>query len=114
MKHRFGNEWWDLLSPFILSDKWLRLVKAINKDIPNLIAEAGLEGDWDYTGGIIYSNKKSTTDDYTYLASNWAIPTLILNEEEEIPCFIIKENTRFNAHSKWDRISLNILNTEEI
>jgi len=32
LKNSFGNEWWELLSPFLLSEEWTHLVKSINKD----------------------------------------------------------------------------------
>lgn len=82
---------------------------------PQLTAEAGLQGDWDYTGGVIFEEGHPVDDSYTYLASNWATPTLILftGEEEilEIPCFTQDKNTRFHEGSKWDDKSLAVLST---
>ena len=67
--------------------------------------------DWDKAAEII--KNKPDLDSYTYLSSNWAIPTLILSwddeEQEEIDCWS-ETNERFNADSKWDQISLDILN----
>lgn len=91
-------------------DKAAEIIKEKLKTDKNLVAEAGLEGDWDYTGGVIFENGKPNSDDYTYLSSNWAIPTLIINDEEEIPCYTEDENTRFHSESKWDELSLSILN----
>ena len=88
------------------------LIKEKLKHNPDLIAEAGLEGDWDYTGGVIFENGKPTNDSYTYLASHWAIPTLIFYwggvEQESFDCWI-EQNDRFYSHSKWDEQSLKIL-----
>ena len=92
-------------------DKAAEIIREELKTDPNLIAEAGLEGDWDYTGGIIFENGKPISTDYTYLASNWAIPTLIINNEKEIPCFTIE--SRFDSESKWDDESLKILNSKK-
>ncbi len=80
----------------------------------DLRVEAGLQGDWNWTGGVIFEDSKPTNEQITYLSSNWAIPTLILEwdgeEQEEVECFVIKtENTRFHSDSKWDEKSLNIL-----
>lgn len=93
-------------------DKAAEIIKDRLKEHPNLRAEAGLEGDWNYTGGVIFEDGVPVTDDYTYLASNWAIPTLILTydggDEEAIPCYIEK-NGRFSEDTKWDEESLSIL-----
>ena len=93
-------------------DKAAKLIKEKLIEHPNLKAEAGLEGDWDYTGGIIFEEGKPTNDEYTYLSSNWAVPTLILSwddtEQEEIACFT-EESQRFSEDTKWDPTSLLIL-----
>ena len=93
-------------------DKAAQIIKEKLILHPDLVAEAGLQDDWEYTGGIIFENGKPVKDDYTYLASNWATPTLILSwdkeEQEEILCFT-EQNDRFKADSKWDANSLNIL-----
>ncbi len=95
---------WDKAASLIV--KYLK----IDKDI---IASAGLQGDWDHTGGIIFENGKPTNENYTFLSSNWAIPTLIienLNGDEllETPCFT-QEDQRFHMDTKWDEKSLLIL-----
>ncbi len=86
-------------------------IKEAFKKHPDLVSEAGLQGDWDYTGGEIFIDGKPTNEPYTYLSSNWAKPTLILRwegeEQEEIECFIV--NSTFDADSKWDIESLKIL-----
>lgn len=92
---------------------WAKAAKIIKIHLinhPDLIAEAGLQGDWDFTGGIIFKNGKPTVDDYTYLSSNWARPTLILSwdgeEQFEEECW---EQEKYNESSKWDEESLSIL-----
>lgn len=79
---------------------------------PDLIAEAGLQGDWSYTGGCIFAEGEAIISEYTYLSSNWAIPTLILSwdgdEQESIECYC-EADDRFNSDSKWDEESLKIL-----
>lgn len=93
-------------------DSAAKFIKTAFKAHPDLRVEAGLQNDWEYTGGVIFEDGKPTNESYTYLASNWAIPTLILEwdgvEQEEIECYI-EENDRFSSGSEWDDISLNIL-----
>lgn len=93
-------------------DKAANIIKEKLIEHPDLKAEAGLQGDWDYTGGVIFENGKPSNQEYTFLSSNWATPTLILEwdgeEQEEIECSILA-NERFNSGTKWDEISLNIL-----
>lgn len=93
-------------------DKAAQIIKEEFKKHPDLKAEAGLQGDWDYTGGVIFENGKPINNSYTYLSSNWAKPTLILEwdgiEQKEIVCEI-EECKRFNSSTKWDDISLSIL-----
>ena len=94
---------------------WIKAANIIKERLqehPDLIAEAGLQGDWDFTGGVIFEQGLPTNDDFTYLSSNWAIPTLILTwdgeEQEEIECFVIG-NDKYDSRSKWDEESLNVL-----
>lgn len=102
----------------LMAFDWDKAAKIIKKELklhPNLIAEAGLQGDWFYTAGIIFENGKPTNNYYTYLCSNWAKPTLILEwdgeEQKEVICEI-ESNERFNKDTKWDEKSLNILGIE--
>lgn len=76
-------------------------------------ASAGLDGDWDCTSGVIFEDGEIVTNDYTYLASTWVIPTLEA-DGKEIPCYLtVEENTEnWNSHTKWPDSSKQIL-TEE-
>ena len=92
-------------------DKAAKIIKEKFETHKDLVAEAGLEGDWNYTGGYIFEDGKPTSENYTYLKSNWAVPTLILTcdgDSEEIECWI-EGNDRFTSDTKWDDISLKIL-----
>lgn len=93
-------------------DKAAKIIKDKFNEHPDLYAEAGLQRDWSYTAGTIFESGKPTNESYTYLCSNWAIPTLILEwdgkEQEEIECWI-KENDRMTSSTKWDKESLEIL-----
>ena len=57
---------------------WDKAAQLIKERKPE-IAEAGLSGDWEYTGGEIYCDGKPVPQDdtYTYLSSIWATPCLI-------------------------------------
>jgi len=92
-------------------DKAAKIIKEILKKHPNLVAEAGLQSDWAHTGDVIFEDGKPSNEGYTYLSSNWANPTLIIEvdgeEILELECFI--EDGRFSCDSKWDDGSLNIL-----
>ncbi len=93
-------------------DKAAKIIKEKLKLYPDLKAEAGLQGDWAYTGGSIFKKGKPTNKSYTFLSSNWAKPTLILSwdgcEQEEIECFT-NADERFTSDTKWDEKSLEIL-----
>lgn len=90
-------------------EKAAKIIKDRFSKHPDLVAEAGLQRDWAHTGGEIFRDGKPTSEDYTYLASNWATPTLILSwdgeEQEELECS--KEGS--DSDAKWDEKSLKIL-----
>ncbi len=76
-------------------------------------AEAGLDGDWEYTGGNILWDGKPNLDDSTFLASTWATPQLQI-DDETIDCFIMQDDVpeawgKDFAHIKWPESALNIL-----
>lgn len=93
-------------------DKAAEIIKAKFAEHHDLTAEAGLQGDWSYTGGCIFAEGHAIVSEYTYLSSTWATPMLVLSwdgeDQEEIPCYT-DENDRFKSDSKWDEISLKIL-----
>lgn len=95
---------------------WDKAAEIINKaysEHPDLIAEAGLQGDWNFTGGCIFENGQPVKDSYTYLESSWATPTIILSwegrDQIELECWELADGSRFNSGSKWDKKSLGIL-----
>lgn len=71
-------------------------------------AEAGLEDDLEWTCGTIWENNKPVIDNYAYLASTWATPLLIL-DEEEIPCYVMEHETCWDAQTKWPESALQIV-----
>lgn len=87
-------------------DRAVKLIKDNLKEHKDLKAEAGLQCDWAHTSGVIFEDGKPVKDDYTYLASAWAVPTLIFTwddeEQEDIECFVDASESRFTAGSSWD------------
>ena len=75
-------------------------------------AAAGLEGDWEWTGGPILENgvPVDKMDTYTYLASTWATPELEI-DGERIPCWKFADETPgWDAGTYWPQSALDILN----
>ena len=88
-------------------DKAARLIKDTQPDY----VEAGLSGDWTYTGGSIYQDGKPDMDSYTYLASMWATPQIELDGVRQ-DCFIdLGSATGWNSDTKWPESALAILNS---
>lgn len=72
-------------------------------------ASAGLTEDWDWTGGSILKDGKPDMEDYTYLASTWATPVLII-DGDYIECFLMENDVPgWNAETKWPESALAIL-----
>ena len=71
---------------------------------------AGLESDFEYTAGMILVDGKPVTEHYTYLASNWATPQLIvysdsdeglLDYDETIDCWLWESETDYTEETKF-------------
>lgn len=77
-------------------------------------AEAGLRGDWEWTGGEIWADGAPVRDAYTYLSSTWATPLLLLTmpdgSEESRPCFRMDhEVPDWNESTKWPASACDIV-----
>lgn len=88
-------------------DKAARLMKEKNA----VYAEAGLANDWSCTGGTILDDGKPTKG-YTYLASTWALPTLIV-DGEEVECWIYETETEWDSGTSWPQSALDIYEDNE-
>jgi len=68
-------------------------------------AEAGLSSDWGCTGGQIVKDGKPYHDSYTYLASIWATPSLLI-EGEEIECWVWEDECPhgWGSSTKWPEV----------
>ena len=60
------------------------------------------------TAGTIYRDGQPIGDEYTYLASNWAIPVLVINGQEH-ECWVEKSVTEWDESTKWPKSALDIL-----
>ena len=89
-------------------DKAARLIKEKKAEY----AEAGLAGDWEWTGGTIYEDGHPVKDSYTYLASTWATPQIDL-DGELIACYRMQSETPgWDSSTKWPESALSILEGE--
>lgn len=74
---------------------WDKAAQIINDRKP-IKAMAGLCEDWNNTSGRIYEEQTIIDYDYLYLFSMWATPVLLLDDDEEIPCFV-EADTNYNT-----------------
>lgn len=87
---------------------WDKAAELIRERRPKR-AEAGLSGDWEYTGGVIYEDGLPVRDDYTYLASTWATPELYI-DDECVDCWRYQDDTPdWDAHTKWPDSAVAVL-----
>lgn len=108
----------DILSAFAMGEAnrgkplmvfdWDKAARLIRDRKPR-VAEAGLAGDWGYTGGAIFADGKPVTDSYTYLASTWATPQISLDGNVE-DCYKMQKDTpEWDSDTKWPESALKIL-----
>ncbi|GFN32501.1 hypothetical protein [Paenibacillus xylaniclasticus] len=76
-------------------DKAARLIKERNANS----VSAGLSGDWEWTGGIIFKDGKPNYNSYTYLASTWATPELEI-DGEYFDCYLMESETSWDEDTK--------------
>lgn len=90
------------------------LAAAYIHDNALLDAHAGLDEDWANTRGCIFEDGHPVMDDYTYLSSTWATPTLEVllsnGEQRVIACWKYEDETDWNYKTKWPKSALDILN----
>ena len=86
-------------------DKAARLIKERKPEK----AYAGLRGDWEYTGGMIYEDGKPVKDDYAFLASTWAVPELDM-DGDVVECYRLQhEVPKWGSNTMWPKRALDIL-----
>ena len=89
---------------------WDKAARLIAERKPN-IAVAGLKEDMEYTAGVIWREGEYVTNKYTYLASSWATPVLVM-DDEEIDCYTNKNESPWEAHTKWPLSAIKIVEGE--
>lgn len=92
---------------------WIKAAEII-KERKSQMAAAGLRSDWECTGGrILFEGRPVPEQDtYTYLASTWAVPELIV-DGELIECYLMESETPgWNSGTYWPNEALEILGIE--
>lgn len=75
-------------------------------------ASAGLQDDWEYTGGPILRDGKPDLEGYTYLASTWAIPEIKI-DGVKYECYKMQSETpNWDNATKWPDSAKAILDLE--
>ncbi len=87
---------------------WHKAVELI-KEHKAVDASAGLQGDWEYTGGQILVDGKPDKESYTYLASTWATPEIEIGGEK-YDCYKLQsEVPNWGSGTKWPESALKML-----
>lgn len=92
---------------------WNKAATIIKKEQP-ISASAGLDMDWEWTGGEIWNGKiVPERETYTYLASTWATPKLEY-DGIVIDCYIMEEDvpeewSKNYAKIYWPQSARNII-----
>lgn len=87
---------------------WDKAAELIRERKPKVVW-AGLQDDWEWTGGIIYENGNIIKDSHSYLASTWAVPQIDL-DGEIISCYKMQsEAPDWHAKTRWPQSALSIL-----
>jgi hypothetical protein len=89
---------------------WISAAKKIKEKNPQ-IAQAGLQGDFEYTSGTIYEDGQPLRSVSCYLASNWATPILVM-DDEVYECFLMEEQTEYDQNTMWPEEALTIIESE--
>jgi hypothetical protein len=93
---------------------WEKAARLIVERKPK-VASAGLQDDWEWTGGTIFEDGKPVPKEetHTYLASTWATPELEL-DGEIMDCFRMHSTTPgWDASTYWPPEALEILKAAE-
>ena len=83
--------------PLMVFD-WKKAAEIIRDENPGLV-EAGLAGDWEWTGGIIFRDGVIVEDEYTYLSSNWATPQIVVDGDSR-DCYVMESETDWHSGTK--------------
>lgn len=89
---------------------WVKAAELIRLRKP-AEASAGLAGDWEWTGGVIFAAGEPVLDSYTYLSSSWATPELDM-DGEVVDCWRWRAETEWDSSTKWPAEALAALRGE--
>ena len=93
--------------PIMVFD-WEKAAKLIAETKPRRV-EAGLSGDWEWTGGVIYEDGTPIKESCTYLSSTWATPMLMV-DGTYLDCWRYASDTPgWYADTKWPPEALALL-----
>jgi hypothetical protein len=85
---------------------WSKVRALISEHGENRVYSAGLSSDLEWTGGIIWEDGKPTSEHYTFLASAWATPVLVLDDDTEIKCWRYDDDgCGWDCDTKWPDIA---------
>lgn len=91
---------------------WDKAARLIKERKPECVS-AGLQSNWEYTGGIIYEDGKPVMNNYTYLSSTWAVPELNM-DGDFVECFRMEDEVPgWGSDTKWPQSALDILSAAE-
>ena len=93
---------------------WHKAARIIKENKP-CQAAAGLQSDWEWTGGPIFDSGEIVPKDdtYTYLESTWAIPELEIDGVIQ-DCYIMSDDSPgWNAGTYWPDSARAILNNTD-
>jgi hypothetical protein len=96
---------------------WVKAARLIRETKPTR-ARAGLQSDWEWTGGDIYADGEPVPQEatYTYLASTWATPELSMDGADGnviVDCYVMQDETGWDAGTYWPAEALHVLNGGE-
>lgn len=86
---------------------WDKAAKLIKERKPNLV-EAGLAEDMEWTAGTIYENGKIVKNSYTFLASTWATPVVVI-DGDTTECWKMESETAHTSGTKWPKSAIEII-----
>ena len=90
---------------------WHKAARII-KERQGETASAGLRGDWEYTGGVIWINGAPLLGEETewlYLSSPWAIPELAIGNDI-YPCWLyLEDSPGWHEKTIWPQSALDVI-----
>lgn len=92
---------------------WEKAARLIIEHRPS-VAQAGLQSDWGYTGGVIYQEGEPFMEGGAYLGSTWATPELDL-DGDIVPCYRMQSETPgWSTGTCWPDEALAIINSQPL